>query len=208
MDGKRQPAHFLSEALMSRELVSQLKTLFNHRYARNITYRAMARADAFPLFQATQNPEFNRYLLWNAPLQERDVLPQVDKLLREATMDKTVVLSMGEKDTGTWLGLGLLKPFRDGLELSLYLHPKRWNTGSVFVCGRGIIEAVFEAFPDLPMYVRMHPKNRRMERICLAYRFKPTEGDTAQHATQGALDLLVYRLEKAHWEPFPDVQEY
>lgn len=193
---------------MSRELLSRLKPLFNHRYARNITYRTMARADAFPLFQATQDPEFNRFLLWTAPLQERDVLPQVDKLLREATMEKTLVLSMCEKDTGTWLGLGLLKPYRDGLELSLYLHPKRWNTGSVFVCGRGIIEVVFEAFPELPIYVRMHPKNRRMERICQAYRFEQTEGDTAQHATMGPLDLVVYRLEKSSWEQFTEVQPY
>ena len=193
---------------MSRELLSQLKKAFSHRLARNITYRSLARADAFPLFQASRDPEFNRYLLWNAPLLDRDMLPQVDRLLRESTMEKALALSMCEKDTGTWMGLGVLRPFRDGLELSLYIHPARWNTNTVFTCGRGIIEVVFEHGDQTPLYVRMHPQNRRMERICLAYRFERVDGEQAQHATQGPLDLNVFRLDKERWERFADVEPY
>ena len=193
---------------MGRALVSKLKTLFDHRYARNITFRALARADAFPLYQATRDPEFNRFLLWNAPLLDRDILPQVDKLLRASKTDNSVVVSMCEKDTGTWIGVTILKPFRDGLEMSLYLHPSRWNTGIVFPCGRGVIEAVFQLEPSLPLYVRMHPDNRRMEKICLAYGFRPTDGDVAQHETAGDLSLLVYCLDHSVWKPFDDFHIY
>lgn len=193
---------------MSCSFVTDLKDLFNHRYAKNVAFRDFARADAFPLFQATRDPDFNRFLLWTAPPAEADILPQADKLLRQATLHTAVVLSMCEKDTGTWVGLALLKPFRDGVELSLYLHPKVWNIGAVFTCGRAIIEVVFDRLPQTPVYTRVRPGNRRMEKICRAYRFEPTAPSQAEHAVDGVIGLDVYRLTRERWDRFEEVRAY
>ena len=193
---------------MSRELVTQLKPVFDHHLAKHVTFRNLSRADAFPLFQATRHPDFNRFLLWVAPVQESDIMPQVDKLVREGALGNAVVLSICEKDTAAWLGLAIIKPFRDGLELSLYLHPSTWNKGIVFTTGRAVIEVMMQNSPGTPIYSRVHPGNRRMKKIFSHYHFEAVEGEAAVHDAHGQLELEVYLLNQTAWQPFTEVRSY
>lgn len=188
--------------------LARLRPIFDLRFAKDIAFRPLARADVFPLFQATRDPAFNQYLLWLMPQDEAETLVQVEKLLRQDRLGQALVLSLCDRPTGAWRGMAVLKPFRDGLELSLYIHPDQWSRGTVFTCGRGVIEVAFEQLPDLVLYTRIRPGNQRMERICKHYRFVPTDPSSDMHARDGKIDLDVYRLDKQQWETFAEVQRY
>lgn len=189
-------------------MLSRLKGAFDRHLAKNITFRSMARCDAFPLFVASQNENYNRFLLWVAPPNERDILPRVDKLLRDETLGKILALSICDKKTGTWRGSLTFRPFRDGIEMGLSLHPDVWNRGVVFTAGQAAIEVVLEQLPDVPFYIRVQPGNVRMERICHRFAFLYQERMTETHPVSGSVDLDVYLLDKPRWERYPYLESY
>ena len=195
-------------SLSGSALFPQLAGVFDQYISKNITFRPLARCDAFPLYVATQHPEFNQYLLWSAPQQEAEIVPQIDKLLREQTLRRAMITSFCDKSTGLWKGLTALRPFRDGVEMGLWLHPSAWNTGIVLTAGRAVIEILTQKVPSLPIYNRVMPDNTRMLRICKSYGFEKTDTvfDTHANGHQAEFDLLTLNTDK--WVPFKDVVTY
>lgn len=190
-------------------MIQHLKTIFSKRYAKKIVFRDVARCDGFALFTATQNPEFNKHLLWPAPSEENSIFLQIDKLIREHTLNNAVILSVCDRYSGTWMGLARLQYWKDGIEMGLYLHPETWSRGVVFASGGALLETLVEQFPDLPIYIRMRPGNEKMKRLTDYYHFE-LEPDKAQeiHAIEGAILLDVYRLRKHTRIPYPHISHY
>lgn len=187
---------------------SAITAIFNRNTSRNLAFREFARADAWPLLCATQHPEFNRFLLWHAPDQIGGLMPQVDKLLREHQLQRAVVLSAVDRDGGAWRGLCVLKPFRDGVEMSLYIHPNAWNSGLVFMAGCAIIELLLQHFPKQSIYNRVMPENRKMVRINQGYGFEDIGEDRETHASGDPIGLAVYRLNRERWKLFQGIAAY
>src|SRR5207237_5531935 len=50
-------------------------------YSRRLALRPVSLADAWPLFQATRNPLFNKHLLWDQPEDEHAVLQRIDAIV-------------------------------------------------------------------------------------------------------------------------------
>lgn len=189
-------------------LHQQVASLFNHHTSRNLAFRSFARADAWPLLSATHNPEFNKFLLWDAPDGIQTMMIQVEKLLREHQLSRCVALSAVDRDNGSWKGLGLLKGFRDGIEMSLYLHPCAWNTGLVLMSGCAIIELLLQEFPDQPIYNRVIVGNRRMARINMSYGFEKIDEVEDTHANGEVRRLDVFKLDQAKWKLFEGIAPY
>lgn len=189
-------------------LHKDVTSLFNSHTSRNLAFREFARADAWPLLTATHNPEFNRFLLWGAPSEIGEMMPQVDKLLREHQLHRSVVLSAVDRDSGAWKGLAILKPFKDGIEMSLYIHPSAWNSGLVFMSGCAIIELLLKHFPDRPIYNRVMPDNRKMKRINLSYGFEKIDDTDEAHTSGERKPLEIYRLNRERWKLFNGVEGY
>lgn len=190
------------------QLILALKPLFDRHLSRNIAFRDLARCDAFPLFSATQDEAFNRFLLWPAPIEERDILPQIDRLVRDHNLGKMLVISVCAKVTGMWHGMVLIKPFRDGLEMALGLHPNVWNRGVVFKAGQAVIEIIRQHLPQAPLYVRVRPENTRMVRILDRYGFTAIDKTQETHATGIQVNLDVYLLHPENWVPYEGVSSY
>lgn len=180
----------------------------NHTYVKNISYRPLARSDGFPLFQAATHPEFNQFLVWNTPTHVDEAILQIDKLLREVEMRKAVAISICEKDLGTWWGVSVLRPFRGGIEISLYLHPLVWSKGISLTAGRGIIASIFDAYPDTTVFGRAIEGNTRIIRIYEHYKFEPTNHDRAVHVTRGELQVPVYQLTIDRWKTVSELKHY
>lgn len=188
-------------------LVNRLGSIFEYRYSNRIAFRSLSRSDAFPLFMATREAQFNAFLLWKTPEQEGETVAQVDKLIRENTMRRLLALSICERSTGTWWGYTVWKPFKDGAELSLYLHPCVWNTGVVFASGCAAIDIVMKSCPDMPIYTRVHQNNIKMRKICIGYGFEKTGTDTLTHGEGHEVVVDVFMLDKSRW-PEVDVSKY
>jgi RimJ/RimL family protein N-acetyltransferase len=189
-------------------LHQQVASLFNHHTSRNLAFRTFARADAWPLLTATQNPDFNRFLLWDAPKDISVMMIQVEKLLREHQLSRCVALSVVDRDNGSWKALGLIKGFRDGVEMSLYLHPCAWNTGLVLMSGCAIIELLLQQFPEQPIYNRVIVGNRRMARLNISYGFEKMDEVQDVHANGEARILDVFKLNRNKWKPFDGIASY
>lgn len=193
---------------MSRSLISSLKSTFDRRHVGTIAFRLVARCDSFPLFEATQHPDFNRFLLWPAPQDARDVTVQVDKMIRENSLDRAVLLSLCDRLTGTWIGIVRLQAYRDGLEFGLYLHPNSWSNGVVASAGRAVVETLIESVGDLPIYIRVRLGNVKMEKVCAFYKFEKVDRVTDTHLTDGPVELDLYQVRKDLWVPYTDIVTY
>lgn len=193
---------------MNRVLISSLKSAFDHLHVGNTAFRLVARCDAFPLFEATRHADFNRFLLWAAPVDEKGTAIQVDKLIRECTLNKAAILSLCDRITGTWIGLVRLEPYGDGFEMGLSLHPMAWAKGVVASAGRAVIETLLAHVGDLPVYVRVRPGNVRMEKICAFYHFEAIDQVTDTHARDGLVNLHLFRLRKDLWTPYTGLFSY
>lgn len=211
------PAPFMNDSPSQRptpvpfspdRLSAGLSGVFDRHRAKNVTFRALARCDAFPLYEATRNEEFNRFLLWSAPSMEDEILPQVDKLLREVTLRRAVVVSLCDKQTGLWRGAASVRPLRDGVEMGLWLHPNAWNTGIVLTAGRMVIEVLRATWPTVPIYNRVLPDNKKMRRICLSYGFEKVDAVTAVHENGHELEFDLFQLNPDKWKVFDEVTPY
>lgn len=174
----------------------------------SLAFRPLARSDGWPLFVATRNPEFNRFLLWNAPDDIHRLMPQVERLLRDHNLKNLVALSLVERDDGAWRGMAIIKPFREGLEMSLYLHPSSWNKGHVLSSGCAIIELIRKADPTMAIYNRVKAGNRKMARLNTTYGFEVVDRMDEPHSDGSLWDLEVYRLDPLKWQSFTKMAPY
>ena len=189
-------------------LHQQLSALFNNHISRNLAFRTFSRADAWPLFNATTHPDFNRFLLWDAPQDISGTMIQVEKLLREHNLFRCVAISLVDRDSGAWKGMAILKGFRDGVEMSLYLHPCAWNTGLVLMSGCAIIELLTQNLPEHPIYNRVIVGNKRMVKINLNYGFEQIDEVTDTHANGERRNLDVFKLNVDKWRLFDGLSSY
>lgn len=191
------------------ELFQLYSLVCDHRYAKNVVYRPLARSDAFFLFQATQeHPEFNEYLGWHKPETLQEVLIQIDKMMRQTVLNQAYAFSLSDRQTGKWAGISVLRPYRDGVEISLYIHPAYWSKGAALAAGSGLIECVFNTF-NIPLYGRAMAGNKRILRIYDHYGFERIPGDeTAPHTTKGMVTLQVYTLSKERWKPYSGLKTF
>jgi RimJ/RimL family protein N-acetyltransferase len=200
---------------MNTSLVALLKTAFDDRHVNALSFRPVARCDAFPLFEASRHPEFNRFLLWPAPQKEQGTVLQVDKLIREWLLNMTATFSIVERMSGTWVGLVKLFPYKDpkgvlqdGVEMSLMIHSNAWATGVVERAGRGVVQTLLDVLPGLPIYIRFRVGNTKMEKVCRHYKFEYLGPTTEKHLIEGDIDLKLFRVDPVAWEAYAGLVHY
>jgi len=107
-------------------LTDQLARVYSPRLA----LRPVALADAWPLFQAARNPQFNAHLMWDQPEDERAVLARVDTIIDAAQRGRLAALSAVIKSTGEWVSLYRFQPHAlvpSWVEMGIWTHDKFWQ---------------------------------------------------------------------------------
>jgi RimJ/RimL family protein N-acetyltransferase len=194
---------------MKSMMLSTMSAALESYTIKGVLFRPLARCDAFPLFDATRNPDFNRHLLWSAPETEQQAPVQVDKLIRQNTLQNVVAQSICKKSTGEWLGYLLFKPFKDGVELGIALHPRTWNTRLTLTAITALIQTTIDALPGTPIYSRVLPANKRMRKICLFYGFELAGEAKELHTTTGdPMNFDVFLLNQGSWKTIRDGASY
>jgi RimJ/RimL family protein N-acetyltransferase len=125
----------------------------------NYCFRAFVKADAFPLFQATQHEEFNRFLLWSKPSSLDATVVQVKKLLREEMSNQSVTFSIVSKHSGEWAGFLRWIPYKDGLALSFWLHPDFRGGEASHELSDCVFDIVFKNTQITNLYAFIQPEN-------------------------------------------------
>ena len=159
-----------------------------------IAFRRMSRCDAFPWFAATRNPAFNAFLLWDAPADIAGMAAHIDKLLREDRSFMRVAVSGVDRSTGEWRGMVVVRPYEDGHELGLALHPDVWGKGMFPLFMAPAAEVIRQAVAPWPIYARTHRDNLKMQTILHRCGFQEVGKMTETRLNGEQIPLDVFRL--------------
>lgn len=180
--------------------IERLRNIINNTYYKNISFRSIAKNDVFPLFVATKDENFNRFLLWPRPVEAKEIYPEVDKLIRQNLKNELLAVSLCEKDTAKWMGLFKFTPFKDGLEITIWIHPEGWKKGVVINTAYPLIQLLQWNYDKIPLYVRVFPQNIPMKRILRKYGFVFVENIEEKTTTGTPVVLELFILNKDNWK--------
>lgn len=158
-------------------------------------FRSFVKADAFPLFEASQNEHFNRFLSWSKSQSLDDTVLQVKKLLREESLNQSVTFSILAKKSGTWAGFLRWIPYKDGLALSFWLHPNFWGGHASKELLHCIFDIVFKSTALTNLYALIQPENRPSIRLVKNKGMLHVESTQVVHQDGTALLCHVYHAD-------------
>lgn len=136
-------------------------------YSPRIALRPVTLADGWPLFEATKNPLFNKYLTWPKPDQDVETLERVDLIQDAVAKGQMSAVSAVVRSTGEWIGLFRFIPYRqngkivDGaMEAGIWSRDTFWNGQYSLEVGVLCMDAGFR-FTDVDtIYGLTAPENR------------------------------------------------
>lgn len=179
-------------------LSEQLERVFSRRLA----LRAVALSDAWPLFQATRNPLFNKHLLWDQPDSEEDVLRRVDSIVDASRRGRMAALSAVMKQTGEWVSLFRFQPHAldaHAMEMGVWTHDRFWHGRYSLELGRLCVDAAFTVCEVPKLIGAAAPGNRGSCHLMQAVGMTPRR--LVQRATESGAKVALqeFVLERCEW---------
>jgi RimJ/RimL family protein N-acetyltransferase len=191
-----------------KSVVEALKMEINGFCTENIAFRLFTRSDAFPLYQATLNPEFNKKLAWGPPESFDDVIVQADLLLREMMSNQSLVVSIVEKDTGAWIGLIKTSIYKDSLIHSLWFHPSYWNKPIIIFASSAWTDLFFKSTGLPKLYAKHAMGHSVTERLVKRSGFVYKYNEAVPHSNGSTVDCRTYELSYENWKGKTQLQTY
>ena len=181
------------------ELTQALECSFSERVA----LRPVALCDAWPLWMATRNPQFNRHLLWAQPDNEEQVLKRVRMIMEASRRGRLTALSAVQRRTGEFIALFRFQPHAtldDAIEMGIWVHDKYWHGRYSLELGRLCVSAAFSLSNQVQLLLGASaPENRGS--CHLMQRVGMTAGRLVERDTEMGYRALLceYTIERAQW---------
>lgn len=180
--------------------IKKIKKAFNDHTTEKFAFRRLSKADCFPLLMATQNPDFNRFLLWDKPEDEADLMMNILKLLREDDSESSAVFSICEKYNGKWVGLLKWAPYQDSMTISFWLHPDYWRTMTAYKVVDSSFDIAFRCTDLDYLYSIMIEGNEVPQKMALKKGASLVGIEHLPHQKGHELQGNVYRVSKEVWK--------
>lgn len=188
--------------------MNKITHAFNHHIAGTLSFRTLCRSDAFPILDASKNPEFNARLIWGPPENLDEVLVEVDKLIAEQASGNAIVVSVCERDNGKWVGLYKFSKFEDSLCMGLWTHPDYWKSMAAFRCAESAVEIAFRS-SELPhLYAAIVKGNRTMEKMLTTSGFIYQSDIPLKHSKGHDVLCDLFKLNRSDWTRKPKISTY
>lgn len=181
---------------------SELSQNLQRAHGSRIALRPASLSDAWPLFHASRNPLFNKYLLWPQPEQEAAVLERMDLIVDAAARGRMTALSAVVKATGEWIGLFRFQPYREDahtLEMGVWLHDKFWHDRYGMEIGRLCVDAAFSLSAVQRLIGASAPDNRGSCAVLMAMGLAPADLVLRDAETGVPVLLQEYGIEREQW---------
>lgn len=188
----------------ARRIQRLLERATRHRSAR-LKLRPLALEDAAPLWQATREPDFNRWLTWQQPARPSELETRVAGMVRRVRRLEVCYLSAFDIASDRWVGLYRIEAdpqwaAEGWFELGMWVHPAFWGGGWAAELHALGTEVAF-AESDAPgLAARSAVANAKgwktLERMGfqrLEQYFEPAEG-------ADPIPAYAYRLFRQDWE--------
>jgi RimJ/RimL family protein N-acetyltransferase len=145
----------------------ELAGIERHYYSDRVILRPLMECDVYPIFIATTNPAFNRYLLWDAPDSVSQLSERIELILDERRKGQMGVWVAAEITTGAFVALfrahEVERPSNDDqfvVETGIWLHPNYWLDGLSVEIGGLFMELLFAETPVSVIRAETHVDNR------------------------------------------------
>jgi len=140
-------------------LTSSLQRVYSDR----IALRPVSMADGWPLFEATKNPLFNKYLMWSRPKDASETLERIDMIADAVAKGQMSAVSVVLRSTGEWIGLFRFQPYRqfdDTLEIGFWSRDTFWQGRFGIEVGVLCVAAAFKLSTVSRIVGASSPENR------------------------------------------------
>jgi RimJ/RimL family protein N-acetyltransferase len=181
------------------ETIKALKDTFDNYRVGHLVFRPLFKGDAFPLFDATRNPDFNQHLLWSAPETAEELITQVNLLRREHKLNRAAVYSMCDRLTGRWVGFIKFAPYLDAFSIAIWIHPNSWKSTVGFTASRFALEAAMDLAKVPKLYAYIKAENTPMQDMSEKCGYVYLKNIEIEHADGYMVDAKLYELTQENW---------
>jgi len=181
------------------ELTHALECSFSERVA----LRPVALCDAWPLWVATRNPQFNRHLLWARPDNEEMVLKRVRLIMEASRRGRLTALSAVQRTTGEFIALFRFQPHAalpGTIEMGIWVHDKYWHGRYSLELGRLCVSAAFALSSQVQLLLGASaPENRGSCRLMEQVGMTPVRMVDRDTEMGYQAVLREYTITRAEW---------
>jgi RimJ/RimL family protein N-acetyltransferase len=181
-------------------------------YSTRLALRSVSLSDAWPLFEATRNPLFNRHLLWEAPNSEQELFQRMDAIIEAAKRGRMTALSAVVRKTGEWVSLFRFQPHqrdRQAVEMGIWTHDRFWHGNYSLEIGRLCVDAAFEESDADCLIGAAAPDNKASCRLMQAVGLREYRLVTRSKESGAPIELMEFKVTREEWcELRPAMRRY
>ena len=175
---------------------------FERVYSRRLALRQATLSDAWPLYEATRNPLFNRHLLWEQPNDDTVVLDRMDAIVEASRKGRLAALSAVVKKTGEWVALYRFQPYAanpEVLEMGIWCHDRFWYGRYSLELVQACIDAAF-TMSDVPVLLgAASPDNRSSCKLMELSGMSPTKLVYRANEAKAEVELQEFEITREAW---------
>ena len=180
------------------ELTEQLERIFSPRLA----LRPLCLSDAWPLYEATRNPDFNKHLLWEQPENESFVLDRINTTVDAARRGRLSAMSAVLKTTGEWVSLYRFQPAASEpgtLEMGIWTSDRFWNGRYSLELTRACVDAAFSLSDVSVLMGGASPHNAPSCKVLLHCGLEPVASGFRH--SESLIEILAqeFRITRQQW---------
>jgi len=183
-------------------------------YSERVVLRPLMECDVYPLFLATTEPAFNRYLLWDAPSSVSQLADRIKTILDERRKGQMGAWVAADITTGAFVAL--FRAFTveppDGLdelhvETGIWLHPSFWLGGLSVEVTAMSYDFLFDETPAEVLYAATHRENRAGLGLFRGLKLEFVGNSVAEHENGTQVPAYLYQARRKLWQRTVDSRE-
>ncbi len=182
---------------------SELADRLERAYSPRLALRRVSLADGFPLFEATRNPLFNKFLMWDTPAGELDVLARIDAIVEAQRRGRLAAMSGVIRTTGEWATLFRFQPYAadpDVMEMGVWTHDRFWAGKYTLELSKMCIDACFQSCEVERLVGAAAPDNAGSCQLMRSVGMTDTELVMRKTEAGRRVELQEFEILRSDWE--------
>jgi RimJ/RimL family protein N-acetyltransferase len=181
----------------------ELSDRLERAYSPRIALRPVALSDGWPLFEASRNPLFNKFLMWDTPAGHDDVLARIDAIVTAHRRGRMAAMSGVLRGTGEWASLFRFQPYAADpgvMEMGVWTHDRFWQGKYTLELSKMCIDACFANSEVERLLGAAAPDNAGSCQLMRAVGM--TDTDLVMRRTEGGrrVELQEFEILRSDWD--------